>query len=475
MKKQNKGITLVALVITIILLLILAGITISQLTGSGLFEKAKEAAEKSKKAQEQEQQILDEYMKQINGESLPENTKDTDAGTIVKNPVGWDTQTVRYISTETGVEVTEGEKVATVYAVAVGNGKEVPVPYGFYYVGGDLDTGVIISDKQADKYEKGKDKTTHEYAPKLVGNQFVFIPCTISDYKKIYFGADYDNAEWDRETNTAEYAQIEKYGGFYIGRYEAGVSTLNETTGSFEDSVTFSNSASLFNAVAIQTGINSLGWQNYNFIARGNVITDSNYPNKATGNIVIKANSIPYYHADYYTAVEMTRRLYNTSYVQSGLVTGTQWDMMMEFISDKTDYSDVKSTNWGNYTDTSLTDLRGYYTNVTSAGATDGFKTVEGVTQPITKSSYILLTTGSTDQVMKKNLYDVAGNLWEWTQEASYVDNLDYNTNHTYNSYMLRGGSFGGASATTPACYRASAYAPTTNAGNGFRAVLYMK
>ena len=54
MRKQAKGITLVALVITIILLLILAGITISQLSGSGLFENAKLAEEKSKNAQEQE-------------------------------------------------------------------------------------------------------------------------------------------------------------------------------------------------------------------------------------------------------------------------------------------------------------------------------------------------------------------------------------------------------------------------------------
>ena len=43
MKKQNKGITLVALVITIIILLILAGISISALTGSGLFQKAGDA------------------------------------------------------------------------------------------------------------------------------------------------------------------------------------------------------------------------------------------------------------------------------------------------------------------------------------------------------------------------------------------------------------------------------------------------
>ena len=104
-----------------------------------------------------------------------------------------------------------------------------------------------------------------------------------------------------------------------------------------------------------------MGWQNYDYIARGKVITDSNYPNKATGNIVEKANSIPYYHADYYTALEMSERLYNNnSYVQSGLITGTQWDMMMKFLSDSSNYSDMKSTQWGNYDNVSLTNLRGY-------------------------------------------------------------------------------------------------------------------
>ena len=42
---QQRGITLVALVITIILLLILAAISISALTGSGLFDKTKKAQE----------------------------------------------------------------------------------------------------------------------------------------------------------------------------------------------------------------------------------------------------------------------------------------------------------------------------------------------------------------------------------------------------------------------------------------------
>ena len=53
-KLKNRGITLVALVITIVILLILAGITIWQLTGNGLFGKAQLAKEK----QEDEQALL---------------------------------------------------------------------------------------------------------------------------------------------------------------------------------------------------------------------------------------------------------------------------------------------------------------------------------------------------------------------------------------------------------------------------------
>ena len=62
---KNKGITLVALVITIIILLILAGISIATLTGSGLFEKARLAEQKSKNKQEEEQGILGDYENKI--------------------------------------------------------------------------------------------------------------------------------------------------------------------------------------------------------------------------------------------------------------------------------------------------------------------------------------------------------------------------------------------------------------------------
>ena len=64
--KCNKGITLVALVITIIILLILATISIQSLTNTGLFEKAKEAKEKTKNATENQVKILNEYEDELN-------------------------------------------------------------------------------------------------------------------------------------------------------------------------------------------------------------------------------------------------------------------------------------------------------------------------------------------------------------------------------------------------------------------------
>ena len=67
--KEQKGtrvITLVALVITIIILLILAGITISSLTNTGLFEKAQEVKEKTQAAEENQSKILNEYENELN-------------------------------------------------------------------------------------------------------------------------------------------------------------------------------------------------------------------------------------------------------------------------------------------------------------------------------------------------------------------------------------------------------------------------
>ena len=74
--RKNKGITLVALVITIVILLVLAGISISVLTNTEIFEKAKDAKQKSKEAEVDQNIKLDEYESEIN-KYLPEITAST--------------------------------------------------------------------------------------------------------------------------------------------------------------------------------------------------------------------------------------------------------------------------------------------------------------------------------------------------------------------------------------------------------------
>ena len=76
MRKNMKGITLVALVITIVILLILAGISISSLTNTGIFEKAKEAKNKSENAESEQNKKLDEFEKEID-KYLPDGNDET--------------------------------------------------------------------------------------------------------------------------------------------------------------------------------------------------------------------------------------------------------------------------------------------------------------------------------------------------------------------------------------------------------------
>ena len=89
MKKQS-GITLIALIITIIVLSILAGVTIGAFSNRNIFEKAKVAKEKYEQEPKKEQKALERYIQLMNGngtnEKLPENAIDTEAGTIVQTP-----------------------------------------------------------------------------------------------------------------------------------------------------------------------------------------------------------------------------------------------------------------------------------------------------------------------------------------------------------------------------------------------------
>ena len=461
--KKERGITLIALVVTIIVLIILAGVSINLIFGTnGIINKAKLSKTLTEQASLNEQIALGEIDKELEKylEGLPENTKDNPqvAGTEVKIPDGWCTTTPAYVSTEDGNVVKKSVKVASVTAVATGNGETVPVPIGFYYVGGTKATGVVISDNPADKNKYAsytptgevkegipagvaynEDGTVNVEKSDLKGNQFVWIPCTASEYVKKDWGKS--DVTWERQTNTAELLQIQKYNGFYIARYESGTSNITLSTGI--------NFASQNTATS---------WLNDNFSIRNGL------NHSVTGKITSKAGEIPYYHADYETALKLSNSMYQTDYVQSGLVTGTMWDAIMKFIAG-TDETIVTKSSWGNYTDGEVTYTAGkgrYSTVDSNSGAISAFIKNDGAYHNG------ILTTGITENVKKKNLYDVAGNLWEWTQETAYINN-------TLESYMLRGGSFGLSYTKYTVCYRNSNTVTTTSTNYGFRPALYIK
>ena len=86
--KNTKGITLVALVVTIIILLILAGISIQAITQTNLFDKTKQAKNAMENAQNQENQILSSYIKEINGHLSNGNNEDNEIKLSEKIKVG---------------------------------------------------------------------------------------------------------------------------------------------------------------------------------------------------------------------------------------------------------------------------------------------------------------------------------------------------------------------------------------------------
>ena len=214
LSKKNNGITLVALVITIVILLILAGISISTLTNTGIFQKAKDAKKASENAEKEQEKTLSEYEKELNKYSSKELTAET--ANIV-------------LSKTENVELHDK------------NGNKIVVPAGFKVVVNDDTNNALTVDKGI-VVEDGK------------GNQYVWIPCTTEgsksqlQFKRTEWEVEDDNGtraskdeltlicSEDYNNNGLTYAivneivsqvkkekeSVNKNGGYYIGRYEVG-------------------------------------------------------------------------------------------------------------------------------------------------------------------------------------------------------------------------------------------------------------
>ena len=384
--RQEKGITLIALVVTIVVLLILAGVSISLvLNNNGVISKAKDAKNQYAEAQTNDERQLNEVSD--------------------------------WIDTKVG-DTTGGGSVTKIDGV--------PIPAGFVYVGGTKASGLVISDAAADK-EKYKGQTT--VGTDLQGNQFVWIPVeNIADYKRSAYGDNVDTGTIDSSTNSTqikprrssseyhteampsdEKTSIETNKGYYIGRYEAGDKE--------------STDANKFRISGAST----------------------------SNTITIKAKQAPYNYIKYTDAKALaegfkTQQNYSSS-VTTKLVSSYAWDTAIAFIQ-KTNSDYGNSSEEGNYRDTTFT-----YTDIKG---TDQIKEKEENGQGR------LIPTGQTTAV--NNIYDMGGNVWEWTTEPFS------NTNYPY---TRRGGGCDDGFAYCPAGYR-NGFSDRVFSDNGFRLTLFL-
>ena len=378
-QKFNQGITLVALVVTIVVLLILSSVSLNLVLGdNGIIVKAKEAAETTAAAQEKEAMERNLLEKEL------ENSLSTPA-----------------------VEPTDGVKI----------------PTGFYYVGGTKASGIVISDNKNDKNKYRNQKVV---GTDLLGNQYVWIPCTTDSsssdlqYARTEWGVEVDgddnsraikdeltltdasvtysdadtangiNADVSKEIVAqikAEKASVAQYGGYYIGRYEVG---------------------------------------------------------RNSDTAVVKYNQTPYASITWSTAYGLAKKIITNSEVNSYLCSSYAWDTAVNFIQNN---STAK-----NY----ATSIEGFNGNWNPQAVKDPSG---NVIKPAGTSQQ--LNTGLTTQFC--NIFDMGGN------EAEFTTELNPGTSETV---VLRGGNY---YSDFPAGYRWDGISGRAYIDRGFRATLFLK
>ena len=429
-QRKNKGITLIALVMTIIVLLILAGVSIATLTeNNGILTQANQAKENNNSAAVMEKVQVEAtgsfdnkgvFSPTLFKENLKNNLGLTDSD-IVENADG--TITVKIEGYEVKVDgitgkvsepsknnesSTESVEPGTVVSKTEKNNysdgtNTATVPQGFTVSGipGEqiIANGLVIYDipesdiAEVDWTTKNEDGA---YNVQALYNQFIWIPVASADvYKRDfsyqsnfisseenlftdtgYLPADIQPKTDDATNNeTAERTAVLKYNGFYIARYEAG---------------------------------------------------------KDESNVVSKQNATVYTDKKQTDFKNIGKTMYGESstYVKSAMCSGIQWDMVMKFIDGKTD---------GNG---EIYDVRTYNSTRHIGSKAEAGKNL-------------------ADKV--QNIYDLEGNCWEYVAEKNNISD----------PIILRGGLYG-ANSDDKASMRfgcaGSAYRYRT-----FRIVLYLK
>ena len=417
--KNNKGITLVALVVTIVVLLILAGVSINLVLGdNGIVKKAQDAKTKSAEASENDLKGMNSLVSEMEG-ALAGNGGAGGSGTDTKVPEAATAETAPYFPDNTFTK------------------KE-----------GTIDTGLVIQDASGNEYvwvvvprTTAVYKTTGLGKTTFTDEDYTRIETDLKNYTSTYsetgysdtWYADTDNVGW---LTSDEYTELKNKmlksvylnGGFYVGRYEAGIGT--------------------------------------NITSEGPTNSDGKYTIEGMPVPVSKADAYPYKYVTRTQAQNLASKV-NSGTKTSSLMFGVQWDLVLAFMSKDTakitSTYDLRSnsTKIGNYYNNLWT-----IKNANAKYSSDYGDTFTACPNPFKKESNsdILLTTGADSSFSVQNIYDIAGNVYEWTLEK---------TSYTSLPCALRGGDFFNTGSDSPAAYRGDNSTDYSSHFFGFRVSLF--
>lgn len=388
--KKSNGITLVALVVTIIVLIILTGISITlALKNNGITSKAKLAKEEKLNSEVKEQEFLNQLKEYAENKG---NMNDIILSTL-----------------KTVNELKGGDFFEEKTKIKDDNKNIIVVPEGFKIdeeSGNNIEEGIVIEDKNGNEFvwipvnlEEGESFETKYPRTEFEDNEPTE---TVKSYYTEPFSSGYPTEKEDYESMIAS---VNENKGFYIGRYETGTNEGKErtkytsfTTNPSQEEIdnetkklTVSRNKYVYNYVHWGAAMNNIKAVDYNAIYD----PVGNYGKLDGPTYVIGA-------------VELAKNFSNVNNykgVTSTLTYGIQWDMILRYVSDE-QHNINNCYSWGNYI------------GAKGEAATD---------------SGNLQTTGKNDAWQAKKIYDLAGNAWEWTMEAAY-------------NYIrvIRGGSWGG-------------------------------
>ncbi len=288
--------------------------------------------------------------------------------------------------------------------------ENVPIPQGFYYVRGTKDEGVVISDVSGDDLNNSKK-----------GNQFVWVP--VNQNQKLML--EVESSEEIKEiivTNAeGEQSSIEANGKTYndeipmtkngIYKVDVKTETMSETATKRVSSLyaqdmifiekSFSNPSFLEDRNQNLESVNKYGGFYIGRYEAGDGVTTSPRTSSTsdTNTLVSKKGAYVYNYISVYLANSLSRKMYSTNLAVSGqLITGAGWDRTLNWIIETEEKTEeevlIDSSGWGNY-----------YNSSGNASIDSG----------PTNMNY---TTGRSEYWKANNIYDLAGNTMEWTQET---------------------------------------------------------